>query len=337
MKSLPTTIDLAQLLKKFFFSYLINQRRVSKHTVSSYKDTFRLLLPFIATQLKKPVSELSLVDINAEAVISFLQHLETHRKNKVKTRNARLAAIHSFFNYAATQEPAALADIQPVLAIPEKRTDRFLFEYLDNIEMTALLKVPNLATWFGRRDHALLLTLYNTGARVSEIVNVKIKDVDLRRQHAIHLHGKGRKERIVPLWPQTVTELNAWLIDLKPDVNSALFPNRYGESITRFGVNQRLKTIVKSASIECLTLKGRKISPHSIRHSTAMNLLQSGVDLTVIALWLGHEKIETTHQYMEANLEMKRKALESLPLIGELPITSSNGASEDILTFLESL
>lgn len=337
MKSLPTTIDLAKLLKRFFFSYLINQRRVSKHTVSSYKDTFRLLLPFIATQLKKPISELSLVDINAESVISFLQYLETYRKNKVKTRNARLAAIHSFFNYAATQEPAALADIQPVLAIPEKRTDRFLFEYLDNIEISALLKAPNLTTWFGRRDHALLLTLYNTGARVSEIVNVKIKDVDLRRQHAIHLHGKGRKERIVPLWLQTVTELNTWLIDLKPDINAALFPNRYGDALTRFGVNQRLKSIVNSATKVCPTLKGRKISPHSIRHSTAMNLLQSGVDLTVIALWLGHEKIETTHQYMEANLEMKREALESLPLIDEQPLTSSKEPSEDVLTFLDNL
>ena len=188
---------------------------MSQHTVKAYRDTFKLLLPFIATQRDKCVPTLNMADINAEVVIAFLQYLEDQRKNKVKTRNARLAAIRSFFNYVARQEPEIIADIQPILSIPEKRKDRFLFEYLDKTEIEALLEVQDLTTWFGRRDHALLLTLYNTGARVSEIIRIQIMDVDLQRQHAIHLHGKGRKERIVPLWPQTVVELRKWLFDVK--------------------------------------------------------------------------------------------------------------------------
>lgn len=337
MKLLPTNTDLALLLKRYFCSFLINQRRVSKHTVNAYRDTFKLLLPFIATLQNNSVTALSLEDISAGAVTSFLQHLEEQRGNKVQTRNLRLSAIRSFLRYAAIEVPEVLADIQPVLAIPEKRMDRFLFEYLDKTEMNTLLKVQDLTTWFGRRDHALLLTLYNTGARVSEIIRVQIKDVDLQRQHAIHLHGKGRKERIVPLWTQTVTELNKWLVDLKLIPGSPLFPNRHGEGLTRFGVKQRLDCAVDAARKECPSLRGRKITPHSIRHTTAMHLLQSGVDLTVIALWLGHEKIETTHQYMEADLEMKRKALAMLPPIKGQSSISSNVPSEDVLEFLESL
>jgi len=338
MKPLSATTDLALLLKRYFCDYLLNQRRVSQHTIKAYRDTFKLLLPFVATQANKDLPVLSIVDISANVVLAFLQHLEDQRNNKVQTRNARLSAIRAFLKYAATQAPEILADIQPVLAIPEKRADRFLFEYLEKAEMDALLKVQDLTTWFGRRDHALLLTLYNTGARVSEIIRIQVMDVDLQRQHAIHLHGKGRKERIVPLWPQTVAELGQWLNDLKSATGSPLFPNRYGDPLTRFGVTQRLDHAVKNASRVCLSLKGRKISPHSIRHTTAMHLLQSGVDLTVIALWLGHEKIETTHQYMAADLEMKRKALAMLPPIdGGQSSTSLKKPSPDILAFLESL
>lgn len=337
MKLLTTTTDLALMLKRYFCVYLINQRRVSQNTVKAYRDTFKLFLSFIAVQQNKCLTLLSIADINVDVVISFLQYLEEERKNKVQTRNARLTAIRSFLKYVATQIPELLADIQPILAIPEKRMDRYLFDYLQKAEIDALLKVQNLTTWFGRRDHVLLLTLYNTGARVSEIIRIQIMDVDLQRQHAIHLHGKGRKERIVPLWPQTVLALKKWLVDIKSLPDSPLFPNRFGEPLTRFGVAQRLELAVKNASKTCTSLKGRKITPHSVRHTTALHLLQSGVDLTVIALWLGHEKIETTHQYMEADLEMKRKALEMLPPVDVQSSTSLNEPTEDILVFLESL
>ena len=337
MKTLSTPTDLARLIQSYFCSYLINQRRVSKHTVGSYRDMFRLLLPFVAIQQNKSVSSLGLMDITSEVVILFLQHLEEQRNNRVQTRNARLSAIRSFLNYAAVEEPEALPTIQQVLAIPEKCTHRFLFEYLEKNEIEALLKVQDLATWSGRRDHALLLTLYNTGARVSEIIRIQLADIDMQKQHAIHLHGKGRKERIIPLWPQTIAELRKWQVNLKYLPNSPLFPNRYGDPLTRFGVTQRLDCAIKNACDICPSLKGRKISPHTIRHTTAMHLLQSGVDLTVIALWLGHEKIETTHQYMEANLEMKRKALAKLSPIDSQSSSSSDKPSEDVLAFLESL
>ena len=337
MKMSPVTTDLARLLQRYFCSYLINQRRLSSNTIASYRDMFRLLLPFIATQQKKSVSTLNLADMNADIILLFLQYLEEKRGNKVKTRNARLAAIHSFLNYAAIEEPQALPDIQRVMAIPEKRTDHFLFECLEKNEIEALLKVQDLTTWIGQRDHILLLTLYNTGARVSEITMVQLKDIDLQRQKAIHLHGKGRKERIIPLWSQTISVLENWLNNIESSPQSPLFPNRYGDPITRFGVRQRLNCAVQNASNICPSLKDKHISPHTIRHTTALQLLQSGVDLTVIALWLGHEKIETTHQYMEANLEMKRKALERLPTINDQTKNSSKIISDDILAFLESL
>ena len=337
MKTPSVTTDLARLLQRYFCSYLINQRRLSKHTVVSYRDMFRLLLPFVATQQHKSVSSLSLADMNVKVILSFLHYLEEQRSNRVQTRNVRLSAIRSFLGYAAVEEPQALPDIQRVMAIPEKRTDRFAFEYLEKDEMDALLKVHDLTTWVGQRDHMLLLTLYNTGARVSEITRIQLKDIDIQRQNAIHLHGKGRKERIIPLWQQTIKELGKWLLNIESLPDSPLFPNRHGDPITRFGVTQRLNCAVKNAYDICPSLKGKKISPHTIRHTTAMDLLQSGVDLTVIALWLGHEKIETTHQYMEADLEMKRKASAMLKPIDSQTQSSLNKPSEDILVFLENL
>jgi site-specific recombinase XerD len=337
MKPSPVVTDLAQLLQRYFCSYLINQRRLSHHTMTSYRDMFKLLLPYIAKQLNKSVCALSLSDINADVIILFLAYLEEIRGNKVKTRNARLAAIHSFLSYAVVEEPQALPDIQRVMAIPEKRTDHFLFVCLEKDEIEALLNVHDLTTWTGQRDYILLLTLYNTGARVSEITRIQLKDVDIQRQKIIHLHGKGRKERIIPLWDNTCLEIKKWLNHYKSSPESPLIPNRYGNQITRFGVRQRLNCAVKKASIRCPSLQGKHITPHTIRHTTALHLLQSGVDLTVIALWLGHEKIETTHQYMEANLEMKKKALALLPAIDDQDNNSSKTISKDIMAFLESL
>lgn len=335
MKVSPSTTDLARLLQCYFCSYLINQRHLSQHTIHSYRDTFRLLLPFVATQQNKPVYLLNLTDISSKVILSFLQHLERERGCKAKTRNSRLSAIRSFFNYVSVKEPQRLADTQSILAIPDKRTDRFIFEYLEKREIEAILATQEMTTWAGQRDHIMLLTLYNTGARVSEIAKLEVKDIDLKRQQAIRLHGKGRKERIIPLWPHTITELRKWLVNLPDSPNTPLFPNRNGEKISRFGVRQRLDCAVNKATATCPSLKGRKINLHCIRHTTAMHLLQSGVDLTVIALWLGHEKIETTHQYMEANLEMKRQALAKLPVLDGQNQTYE--PSKDILAYLDSL
>jgi len=267
----------------------------------------------------------------------FLQYLEQERHNKVQTRNARLAAIDAFMNYAVAKEPQALADIQQVLAIPQKRADQFTFEYLERDEVEALLKGLDQTSWFGQRDHALFQVLYNTGGRVSEVACIQFKDIDLHRQNVIHFYGKGRKERIVPLWPQTIKALEKWQVRIKATPESPVFPNRYGVAISRFGVAQRLKSAIKRAIKTCPSLKGRKITPHTFRHTTAMHMLQSGVKLTVISLWLGHEKIETTHDYMKADLEMKRNALSMLPPVGEQGEFEPIKITEDILTFLENL
>jgi len=329
--------DLGSLLQGYFYSYLINQRRMSTHTVAAYRDTFRLLLPFMAKLQRKTISSLALIDLNADCIIEFLNYLECERGNSVRTRNARLAVLRSFLNFAAIESPAALPDIQRALAIPQKRYNRRMIECLDKDEVSALLNAPDPDTWSGHRDRILLLALYNTGARVSEIIRVQRQDVDLQRQHAVHIHGKGRKERIIPLWPHTVRELRRWIKNLDPAPNSPVFTNRFGEPLSRSGVRQRLCCAQRVAAKTYPSLKSRKISPHTLRHATALHLLQSGVELTVIALWLGHEQIDTTHQYMEADLDMKKSALNTLKPINVGASRTYHKPSEAVLTFLESL
>ena len=336
MSSLPPD-DFPCLLQSFFRSYLMNQRRVSHHTVLAYRDTFRVFLPFLASLLKKNVSALELADVNAKHIITYLSHLEEKRGNSVATRNARLAAIRAFLNYAAVEVPDALPDIKRALAIPQKRKNRPALECLDRVEIDALLAAPNRATWSGQRDYVLLLTMYNTGARVSEVIGIRQQDLDIKRQHSVHLHGKGRKERIVPLWKKTAVALRKWIESSDQPVTNYVFTNRYGECLTRSGVRQRLQCAIRIAAQACPSLKRRTVSPHSIRHATALHLLQSGVDLSVIALWLGHEHIETTHQYMEANLVMKKVALDSLPAIDPHLTKNARKPSEKILAFLEGL
>jgi integrase/recombinase XerD len=331
------TDDLFRLLQSFFRSYLINQRRVSHHTVLAYRDSFRILLPFLAGLLKKNVGELELADLNTKHILAYLSHLEEDRGNSVSTRNARLAAIRAFLNYAAVEVSDAVPDIKRALAIPQKRKNRPVLECLDRVEIDALLAAPDRTNWSGQRDHALLLTMYNTGARVSEIIGIRRQDLDIKRQYSVHLHGKGRKERIVPLWKETTAVLSKWIDSSDQPATSHVFTNRYGESLTRSGVRQRLQCAARIAVQVCPSLKGRTVTPHSLRHATALHLLQSGVDLSVIALWLGHEQIETTHQYMEANLAMKKAALDSLPVIDPHLTKIYSKPSEAILTFLESL
>lgn len=337
MKQPHDSNDLSHLLQLFFSAYLISQRRMSRHTISAYRDTFRIFLPFLAALLSKKIGSLSLADLSAGHIIAFLSHLEDERGNSIATRNARLAAIRAFLNYVAIEVPEGLPGITRALAVPQKRKDRPVIECLDRIEVDALLAAPDESTWSGRRDRVLLLTMYNTGARVSEIIHIRQQDLDLKRQHSVHLHGKGRKERVIPLWKETVIALRKWINSSDLPTTTIVFPNRFGEPLTRSGVRQRLLCACRSATRVCPSLARRNVTPHSLRHATALHLLQSGVDLSVIALWLGHEQIETTHQYMEANLTMKKAALESLPAISPQLKRLYRKPSEKILAFLESL
>jgi site-specific recombinase XerD len=335
MSTHDNVTDLARLLQRFFCQRLTQQRRVSHQTVISYRDTFRLLLGFAEQRLNKPVSALCLSDVDENLVLDFLDYLESWRHNCIRSRNARLAAIRAFLQYAALQEPTALGQIQRVLAIPMKRFNRPLIGFLSREEIEAILSAPDTSTWSGQRDHVLLATLYNTGARVSEIIAVKRLDVECEHCTTVLLHGKGRKERVVPLWKRTTILLRSWLDRITTGAQQPVFPNRFGQSMSRSGVEKRLQVMVKRATPRCPSLRDKVISPHVIRHSTAMHLLQSGVDLAVIALWLGHESILTTHQYLQADLHMKERALAAMqpPEITSLRFKPS----DDILTFLDAL
>jgi len=335
MKEFMMTTDLARLLQAFFCQRLIEQRNASRQTIYSYRDTWKLLLHFSEQYLNKAAANLTLTDINATLVLAFLENLESQRHNCIRSRNTRLAAIRSFLQYASLQEPQALPSIQQVLAIPMKRFDRPTLNHLTPTEMQAIIDAPDVNTWDGQRDHVLFATLYNTGARVSEIISIRRLDFNSNHDQSVQLRGKGRKERVVPLWKSTVKLLRRWLSQIEPDPQYPLFPNRFGKRLSRSGVESRLRLALSKAILQCPSLKGKTVSPHVIRHTTAMHLLQASVDLSVIALWLGHESIVTTHQYLEADLRMKEKALAKL----QPPNThlSRYKASSNVLSFLESL
>jgi site-specific recombinase XerD len=300
------------LLREFFCQRLIAERNSSAKTIASYRDAFRLLLHYAAERIHKPPTSLALSDLDAPLILNFLDYLEQERGNSIRSRNARLASIRSFMHYASFRDPESLPTIQRVLAIPVKRFEQPLLGFLTREEMRAIISAPDSCTWSGRRDHVMLATLYNTGARVSEIIAVRVSDVSLDRDACLRLHGKGRKERAVPLWKSTAAALRQWLAQVSRGPDSPVFPNRAGAPLSRSGVEHRLQLAIQLAMSKCPTLKGRRISPHTIRHTTAMHLLQSGVDITVIALWLGHESPATTHLYVEADLSMKERALKKL-------------------------
>jgi site-specific recombinase XerD len=331
----PHEISFPVLLQDFFQRRLIAQRAVSAHTIASYRDTFELLLGYVEQHTGHPPSQLTLQDLDAPMVLAFLDHLETERGNCARTRNLRLTAIRSFLRYASVREPASLSIAQRVTAIPTKRFDRPALDYFSREEIQALLKAPDRSTWSGERDAVLFAVLYNTGARVSEITGLCVGHVLLDRSFAVHLHGKGRKERVVPLWKSTAALLRRWLprIDRSPD--APVFPNRSGQRLSRSGVEHRLHDALAKASKCCPSLEARRISPHTLRHTTAMHLLQSGVDITVIALWLGHEDITTTHLYVEADLNMKEAALKRLDDPAPKPVRFR--VSDRLLAFLEGL
>lgn len=307
-----TAPTFSALVQDFFSQRLLAQRNASPRTVTSYRDTFRLLLGYAQRRTGKPPTGLCLADLDAPLVLGFLDHLEKERGNSIRSRNARLAAIRSFLHYAAHHDPASLHGIERVLAVPLKRFERPLLSFLSREEIEAVLAAPDASTWSGHRDQVLLACLYNTGARVSEIITVRVDDAQLDQSPHLRLHGKGRKQRVIPLWKTTAARLREWLSRTRLSGDAPLLPNRNGRPMTRSGVADRLRAAVASATQRCPTLKGHRISPHTLRHTTALHLLQAGVDITVIALWLGHESPATTHLYVEADLKMKERVLEKL-------------------------
>jgi integrase/recombinase XerD len=297
------------LLEMFFTDRLMRQRQASPHTIASYRDTFRLLLEFVSLHLKKAPSVLSFDDLDAPLIGAFLDHLEKTRRISARTRNVRLAAIHSFFKYVAFHEPAHSALIQRVLAMPSKRYDRSVIEFLSRSETDAPVAAPDQRTWIGRRDRALLLLAVQTGLRVSELVGLRCLDVVIGIGAHVRCRGKGRKERCTPLRKETVLVLRAWLREQNGPPANPLFPTVRGEHLSRDAVEDLLAKHVCIASLNCPSLKEKHVSPHMLRHTAAMDLLQHGVDRSVIALWLGHESIETTQMYLHANLQLKQAAL----------------------------
>jgi len=329
------TPTFATLLQDFFCERLQRQRGASPHTVAAYSDTFRLLLQFAEGALKRPPVRLVLADFDAALVLAFLDHLERERGNQARTRNARLAAIRAFCHYATRRAPTALAQLQQVLAIPFKRFDRRAVGHLAREEVDALLAAPPATAWSGTRDRVLLQLLYNTGARITELIELNVGDVTSTGSASVRFRGKGRKERSVPLWKTTRNSLRAWLRRLPTDPATPVFANHRGERLTRSGVQARLDVAVAAACVTCPSLRQRRITPHLLRHSTAMHLLQAGVDIAVIALWLGHESPATTHMYLDADLELKQRALAKLPAAH--PSHARFQAGDRLLAFLEAL
>jgi len=335
MSSTAIIPGFAALVQEFFSQRLIAQQNASARTVASYRDMFRLLLNFFAECRGRPPTCLTLADLDAPVVLAFLDHLEQRRGNSIATRNVRLAALRSFLKYAAARDPTCLPAVQRVLAIPMKRSQRPLLGYLSREEMAAILAAPDGSTWSGQRDRVLFALMYNTGSRVSEAIGLRRGDATLSPSRTIQIHGKGRKQRVIPLWKSTADRLREWLPRIGQAAESPLFPNTHGGPLSRSGVEDRLEAAVQIAAVNCSTLKGRRISPHTLRHTTAMHLLQSGVDITVIAIWLGHESTETTHTYVEADLAMKEKALSRIEEMSSPPLRYR--ADDELLRFLEGL
>ena len=301
---------LAPSLESFFTDRLLCQKRVSPNTIASYRDTFRLLLSFVQQRTGIRPARLELTQLDAPMIGAFLEHLETERGNSARTRNVRLGTIHSFFQYCALRHPEHAALITRVLAIPAKRHERRTVTFLHPAEVKALLNSPDRTTWAGRRDHALLLTAVQTGLRVSEVIALTCADVQLGTGAHLRAFGKGRKERVAPLTPQTVAVLKVWMRERGGLPTDPLFPTRTGGQPSRDAVERRLTKHLQTARHECPTLRSKQVSMHTLRHTAAMMLLSAGVDTSTIALWLGHEQERTTHIYLHADLALKQRALD---------------------------
>ena len=325
----------AALVQAFFVEHLQQQRGMSPRTVATYRDAFVLFLNYTTNKLHKQPTAIHLSDITPSLILSFLDYLERERGNSARSRNLRLAGLRAFLKFAGHRDIGALHTVEQALGVPMKRFERPMLGFLSPKEMLAVIGKPG-DSWTSQRDHLLLWMLYNTGARVSEIIAVTRVDVILDGAACVHLLGKGRKHRVVPLWRSTVGHIRAWL-RMNPQITSsaALLPNRNGSAMTRGNVTQRLALAVKSATSEHPQLSTRKVSPHSIRHSTAMHLLQSGTAPGEIALWLGHESPTTTHQYVEADLAMKERALSRLHEPDSTP--RRYRAPDSLVQFLKTL
>ena len=303
---------LPELLQAFFCQRLQAQRQLSPETIASYRDTLRLLLHYVQEQTHRAPSQQLLEDWDAPRILSFLEQLVVQRDNSTRTRNLRLTAIHTFMRFAAEQAPEVLALTARVLAIPMKRCQRPLLGCLSLTEMQAILAAPSPDTGSGQRDRIIFQLLYNTGARVSEIVALNRQDIQFQPLRTALLRGKGRKQRTVPLWKSTAASLKRWLAQNPAPPQDPLFTNHLGQRLSRFGIENRFRCALRQAALQCPSLQGRKISPHWVRHTTALHLLQAGNDITVIALWLGHESPATTHQYLELDLAHKERCLKKL-------------------------
>jgi site-specific recombinase XerD len=326
---------LAPTLQGFFTERLLTQKQASPNTVASYRDTFRLLLTFAQQRTRKTPSKLQLEELDAVLIGAFLEHLEVERHNSVRTRNNRLAAVHSLFAYAALRHPEHAALIQRVLAIPAKRTDRQLVSFLTGDEIDALLTAPDRDTWAGRRDHALLLVAVQTGLRVTELISLTCADVEFGTGAHLRCHGKGRKERITPLTTQACTVLRVWLTERRGEPSDPLFPSRRRGPLSRDAVALLVAKHAGAAAQSCPSLNAKTVTPHVLRHTCAMSLLAVGVDISVIALWLGHEGIETTQIYLHADLAIKERALARTTPAGTKP--GRYRAPDSLLAFLEAL
>lgn len=324
-----------RLLQCFFSDRLLAQRKVSPHTIASYRDTFRLLLQFAQKRLHKAPSQLGLKDLNAFLIGAFLDDLEKRRHNGARSRNLRLTAVRSFFRYAALEAPAHSGIIQRVLAIPNQRQPRALVAFLTRPEIDALLATPNRQTWLGRRDHAFLLLAVQTGLRLSEMTALRHEDVWLGTGPHVRCCGKGRKERCTPLAKSTAAVLKAWIREQGREDSKTLFPSMRGGAFSAAGVQHMVARHVSEARKTCLTLQNKRVSPHVLRHSSAMELLQAGVDRAVIALWLGHESVETTQIYLDADLALKEQILTKTKPIHGKP--GRYQPDDELLTFLKSL
>ena len=328
--------NMASLIERYFTERLMRQRNVSANTIVSYRDTFRLLFTFAQAQLRKPPSALALDGLDAAFISEFLEDLETKRGASARTRNLRLTAIRSFFRFASFEEPAYSAHIQRVLAIPGKRHDKREVHFLTRPEIDAILAVPDRSTWLGRRDHALLLLAAQTGLRLSELISLDRDAIRLGAGAHVRCIGKGRKERCTPLASHARVAIQSWLKEPARRGATALFPNVHGGRLSADSVQSLLAKYVSVAGERCPSLKSKRVSPHVLRHSAAMELLQAGVDCSVIALWLGHESIETTQTYLHAHLALKEAALAKLKPYGRGQPTRFR-PNDRLLAFLEAL
>ena len=326
---------LAPVMQAFFTERLMAQRRASGHTITGYRNTLRLLVGFAAARTDKAPSALDISDLDASLISAFLDHLEADRHNSVRTRNWRLAAIHSLFGYAALHHPEHAAVIQRVLAIPSKRRERRAVAWLNEAEVDALLAAPDRNTWAGRRDHAMLVLAVQTGLRISELIGLSISDVALGSGAHVRGMGKGRKERATPLTQLTVAVLRGWLPECSGNGQDPLFPTRTGTRLSHDAIEHRLAGHLITARAGCPSLRAKHVTMHTLRHTAAMRLLQAGVDIAVIALWLGHEQIETASIYLHADMEQKERAIARVTPPGTKP--GRYRPSDPLLAFLDGL